>query len=217
MIKKGNLNRNNIKKIHSIIKYIDNSVYDCNDEVILFKEELESNILIEINELIENGQTEDMAVDQVVKKFKKSKKFKKEIHDTFNKVCYENILKISSIGVIIGFILFLVSIIWTECRRYFFISDWYMEMSRTIFKVSLVITAISLILFGVWEIANMLHLKRSRNFIFKIIPINLIGILDFIIIYFGINNSITQLFLILSLPSIPFFYYLIIRNKQILI
>lgn len=217
MIKKGNLNRNNIKKIHSIIKDIDNSVYDCNDEVMLFKEELESNILIEINELIENGQAEDIAVDQVIKKFKKSKNFKKEIHDTFNKVCYENILKISSIGVIIGFILLLVSNVWIECRRYFFISNWYMEMARTIAKVSLVITAISLILFGIWEIANIIHFKRSKSFLLKVLPINLIGLLDFIIIFFGFFGTITDLFLIISLFSIPFFYYLIIRNKQILI
>ena len=92
------------------MKIIDKSVYDYDKDVSNFKEELESNILIEINELMKKDFNEDDAVKYSI------------------------------------------------------------ENTRSTYKISVVIIAISLILFIIWEILNIILVKRSKNFFFKVLP-----------------------------------------------
>lgn len=224
MLRKNDLSKSNIKKIDSHMKIINKSVYDYNEDINNFKEELEINILTEINELIAKGYTEDDAVKTSIENFGDSNHLIADINNTFNKVCYKNILKASSIGAILGFILYILNNFFISFKIYDLLNQSHTEFSRDVFKLSLLVTAISLLLFLFWEIANIIYTKRSKNFFVKILPINLIGLADLIIlIRFSINGSaplfiydFCMLFLRLSLFSIPIFYYFIIRNKSIL-
>lgn len=221
MLKKSDLSKYNIKKINSYMKIINESVYDYNEDVHNFKEESESNILIEIDELIKTGLSEDAAVKISLKNFGDNHDLIPDINDTFNKVYHKNILKISSIGIILGAALLAITFIWIFLGHRINFLENNMYMTRSTYKISLVLIATSLILFIIWEISNLILMKRSKNFIFKILPINLIGLIDFILILIYLNTYISNISILLaislfeyfSLMLIPIFYYRIIRNK----
>lgn len=216
-MRKSNLDKKNIKKIDNLLKTINKNIYDCNKEVYDFNEELENNILIEINDLIKNGLSEDIAVEKVIDNFGNKEDLSKDIDSTFNKIILKKLLLLSSIGVILGFILYIFSnFILIDNKLY------QGELGRNILKTSLLVTAISLLLFVIWEVVNIIHTKRSGNFIYKLIPLNLIGLIDFFIVIFSTNihSSYVYSFLVfffrISLFSIPIFYYVFVRNKNLI-
>lgn len=221
MLIKSDLSKSNIKKINSYMKIIDKSVYDYNKDVSNFKEELESNILIEINELMKKGFNEDDAVKYSIENFGENNDIVSDINHIFNKIYHKSILKLSSIGVVFGAIILAITFIWIFLgnKISFFRNNLY--LTRSTYKISLVIIAISLILFIIWEILNIILVKRSKNFFFKVLPINLIGLINIILIYtytYVFNETILLLiclFEYFSLISIPIFYYRIIRNKKL--
>lgn len=217
MMRKTNLDKKNIKKIDNLLKTINKNIYDCNNEVSEFNEELENNILIEINDLIKNGLSEDIAVEKVINNFGDKEDLSKEIDSTFNKIIFKKLLLLSSIGVILGFIIYIVSNFILVDNKFY-----QGELGRNVLKTSLLVTAISLLLFVIWEVANIVYTKRSIKFIYKLMPLNLIGIIDSLILIFSTNvhsvylYSFLIFFLRISLLSIPIFYYLFVRNKNLI-
>lgn len=217
MMRKTNLDKKNIKKIDNLLKTINKNIYDCNNEVSEFNEELENNILIEINDLIKNGLSEDIAVEKVINNFGDKEDLSKEIDSTFNKVIFKKLLLLSSIGVILGFIIYIFSNFILVDNKFY-----QGELGRNVLKTSLLVTAISLLLFVIWEVANIVYTKRSIKFIYKLMPLNLIGIIDSLILIFSTNvhsvylYSFLIFFLRISLLSIPIFYYLFVRNKNLI-
>lgn len=217
MMRKTNLDKKNIKKIDNLLKTINKNIYDCNNEVSEFNEELENNILIEINDLIKNGLSEDIAVEKVINNFGDKEDLSKEIDSTFNKIIFKKLLLLSSIGVILGFIIYIFSNFILVDNKFY-----QGELGRNVLKTSLLVTAISLLLFVIWEVANIVYTKRSIKFIYKLMPLNLIGIIDSLILIFSTNvhsvylYSFLIFFLRISLLSIPIFYYLFVRNKNLI-
>ena len=217
MMRKSNLDKKNIKKIDKLLKTINKNIYDCNEEIYDFNEEIENNILIEINDLIKKGLSEDIAVEKVINNFGNKEDLSKDIDKTFNKIIFKKLLLVSSMGVILGFIIYIFSNLILIDNKFF-----QGELGRNVLKTSLLVTAISLLLFVIWEIANIIYTKRSGNFIYKLIPLNLIGLID-ILIFIFLNNihsvyiySFLVFFLRISLLSIPIFYYLFVRNKNLI-
>lgn len=217
MMRKSNLDKKNIKKIDKLLKTINKNIYDCNEEIYDFNEEIENNILIEINHLIKKGLSEDIAVEKVINNFGNKEDLSKDIDNTFNKIIFKKLLLVSSMGVILGFIIYFFSNLILIDNKFF-----QGEFGRNVLKTSLLVTAISLLLFVIWEIANIIYTKRSGSFIYKLIPLNLIGLID-ILIFIFLNNiqsvyiySFLVFFLRISLLSIPIFYYLFVRNKNLI-
>lgn len=225
MIKKSNLDVRNRKKIDKLLKIINKSVYDYNYDIKEFTEELESNILIEVNDLMSSGITEEVAVETVINKIGK-KDFSCDLIKVFNKSCFNWILNISFITSIIASILLLINIF---CMIYIYIDRsessfiymnyFYNELFRYNFRLFLILYAASIIMFFIWSLINSLLLKRSRSFFFKVLPINIIGIVDLFLLvlylYGGVNsNFITLVGIIveISLITIPFWGYFIVKK-----
>lgn len=218
MIMKSSLDKKNIRKINNLLKSINKNIYDCNKEVVDFNEELENNILTEINELIKNGLSEDIAVEKVINNFGSEKDLYKDIDQTFNKIYLKGILKGSFIVSLIGAIILFLTFIWVFSRSIFskIIFEKYYFFTRHTYKVALIILAISIVLFFIWSITNSIFVKRSRNFILKIIPINLIGIINIYILISQISiNLIVVFYIYISLLVIPILNYVILKKNKV--
>lgn len=75
--------------------------------------------------------------------------------------------------------------------------------------------AVSLILFGVWEVINLIKVKRTFKFVSKIMPINLSGLIILILLIVSYRTGptpITGLLVYLLSFSIPIFNYFLIRK-----
>lgn len=216
------VSKEGLRKIDYKLKVIDKSVYDYNSEVKNFKEEVRNNLIIKTIELIKNGCDEDQAIKEVLDKFGDSDILSQEINNTFNKIYFKGLLQFSSIGVIISAALLVLTYIYIFLFRGRLFSE-YIWVTRYSYKTAIIGIFLSLVLFGIWEIANLIFVKRSKSFILKILPINIIALVDFIILmifsrmgsYSEVIGNIVCLFIYFSLFSIPVFYYFIIRNKNI--
>ena len=120
MILLNDLSKENQKKIKKFLNVINRSVYDYDKETIDLKEELKYNMLIEINDLIESGLSEDFAIKETLNRFGDKKSFSNNLIKTFNKVYCKKILSISFFTSIIASFLLLINCL---CNIYIYIDN----------------------------------------------------------------------------------------------
>lgn len=228
MILLNDLSKENQKKIKKFLNVINRSVYDYDKETIDLKEELKYNMLIEINELMEAGVSEDFAIKETLNRFGDKKSFSKNLIEIFNKVYFKKILSISLFTSIIASIFLLINCLGNiyiyinnSENSLIYINYFNNDLFRYTFKILLILYAISILLFFIWSLLNVILIKRSINFLFKILPINLTGMLDLFLLLrisvYSINNSIlfwiSVIFVHFSLVIIPFWIYIIIKKQ----
>ena len=228
MILLNDLSKKNQKKIKKFLSIINKSVYDYDEETSDLKKELKYNMLIEINELMEAGVSEDFAIKETLNRFGDKKSFSKNLIEIFNKVYFKKILSISLFTSIIASIFLLINCLGNiyiyinnSENSLIYINYFNNDLFRYTFKILLILYAISILLFFIWSLLNVILIKRSINFLFKILPINLTGMLDLFLLLrisvYSINNSIlfwiSVIFVHFSLVIIPFWIYIIIKKQ----
>lgn len=206
------LTKDNEKKIDEALKIINKITFSNADEIKDFKQEYKSNLSLKVFDLEDKYHNQSLATDMVVTELLTEKKsLKNEIAKLFNIIYLKSFLYIASFGIIFAVI---VSIISTFIMEINIFDRFYVNK---FFKLSLIILILSFILFVIWEITNVIKVKRTFLFLKKVLPINIIGILIIIlcfILYQTGGNLFEASMLYILIMLMPIFNLLLIRKNK---
>lgn len=211
------LKNSTMKYINKYINKLSLSICDYDENLFDLQEEMKTNIISKINDLIQQNIPEEKALNIAINDFGDFNTISNEFGPFQPKYKFNFLLKISILGFTLSIILSLITRILVLMLSNQLFNQYYSQI-KNVSNTSIILMILFCFSFFIWQILNFLTLK-NRKILLKCIPINILMTLIFIlciILYLGcgLANSVlwfNLLFYIFSI-FILFFFYIIFKN-----
>lgn len=211
------LKNSTIKYIGKYIDELSLSISDYDENLSDLQEEMKTNLISKINDLIQQNISEEKALEIAIKDFGDLNEISNEFGPFKPKYNLNFLLKISILGFTFSIILSLISRMLVLTLSNQLLTQYYSQI-KNVSNTSIILTIFFCFSFFIWQILNILIFK-NRKISLKCLPINILMILIYllcIIIYLGCGLTISTLFLNLLFyvfsMLILFFFYIIFKN-----